>query len=68
MAHLTESRACFAIEWYDSEAEANERAAQVREYGHTYNGGWSDGEPCGREAHRDYTDAEGRKWYAVTTA
>lgn len=63
----SESRICFALEWYDSEQEADERGERVRQSGQTINGGWNHGSPCGRAAGFD-REVDGVKWYAVTTA
>lgn len=59
----TSSRTCFAIEWYATEAEADERAAQVVKQGETYNGGHFHGMPCGRDRGWDRPGM-----FAVTTA
>jgi hypothetical protein len=62
-------RICFAIEYYDDEAEAEARSEQVKSQGLTYVGGWHDGQPCGRERGRDITDGwnpNGKTLYAVT--
>lgn len=62
---LTDGRCAFALEWYDDEAEAEARGREVREAGHTYNGGWFHGTPCGREPRFD-TTRDGKTLYAVT--
>lgn len=62
-----DSRICFAIAYYASEAEAMEADRLGRIAGHTYNGGWFHGMPCGRDKGWDYTDeTTGKKLYAVT--
>ena len=64
----SESRICFALEWYDSEEEAEKRGKQVEEKGDTYNGGWNHGRLCGRDRGFDRILDDGKKLYAVTTA
>ena len=65
----TDSRVCFALEWYDNEQEAVERGETVEASGHTYNGGMRHGDPCGRTPEFDHIDKEtGKQLYAVTTA
>ena len=62
-----DSRICFSIMYFATEADADRYAAHVREKGYTYNGGWFDGMACGREDRWDRTDPEtGQKLYAVT--
>lgn len=62
-----DSRICFGINYYATEAEAQRAAELVRAAGHTYNGGYMHGVPCGREPAHDYIDkASGQKLYAVT--
>jgi hypothetical protein len=66
-----DSRICFGIAYFTSEAEANAYAAHVRAKGITYNGGWFDGMACGRDTTWDHVDASGgylhgKKLYAVT--
>lgn len=61
-----DSRICFGILYFATEADADIYAAFVREKGDTYNGGYFDGMPCGREPSRDYTDPELGRLYAVT--
>lgn len=61
------SRTCFGIEWYATEAEAETRAAQIRERGDRYNGGYYDGMPCGRDTSLDII-VNGKTVYAVTVA
>jgi hypothetical protein len=61
-----DSRICFGIAYFATEAEADLYAADVVRRGVTYNGGWFDGMACGRDRSWDYTDADGRRLYAVT--
>ncbi len=62
-----EARICFGIEWYDSEAEADERSKEVAAEGRKYNGGYFDGMSCGRETRFDMIDEKtGKKLFAVT--
>lgn len=64
----TESRICFALDFYDDEREAEEAGRKVAG---TYNGGFYHGRKCGREPGYDY-EASGdglygpRKLYAVS--
>jgi hypothetical protein len=44
-----ESRICFGIDWYATEAEAMEADRLGREAGNTYNGGFYHGMACGRD-------------------
>jgi hypothetical protein len=62
----TDSRICFSISYFASEADAAVYAAYVREQGYDYNGGWFHGMPCGRESSRDYVDPVLGPLYAVT--
>jgi hypothetical protein len=65
----TDSRICFALEWYDDKQEAMDRSEKVRASGDTYNGGHRHGELCGRSPEFDHVDEEtGKQLYAVTTA
>ena len=61
-----DSRICFAINYFTSEVDADRFAADVVRRGITYNGGWFDGMPCGRDTTWDYTDDTLGKLYAVT--
>jgi hypothetical protein len=61
-----DSRICFGIMYFTSEADADLMGKHVMEQGRTYNGGYMHGVPCGREASRDYVDAELGQLYAVT--
>lgn len=49
-----ESRICFGISYFATEAEALAYAALVAEQGRTYNGGFFHGMPCGRDAVFDH--------------
>jgi len=63
-----ESRICFGISFFATEADADAAAAIVRKRGDTYNGGWYDGMPCGRDTAFDHVDRDtGQQVYAVTT-
>lgn len=59
-------RICFAIAYFTSEADAKTYDDWVRKQGYTYNGGWFDGMPCGRDKTWDYVDKELGQLYAVT--
>lgn len=59
-------RICFSIAYFTSEADAERYAAWVEALGRTYNGGWFDGTPCGRDPSFDYTDPHLGRLYAVT--
>jgi hypothetical protein len=61
-----DSRICFGIAYFTTEADADAYAAHVREKGLTYNGGYFHGMPCGREKSRDYVDKGLGQLYAVT--
>jgi hypothetical protein len=64
-----DSRICFGIDYFATEAEAEAAAAIVRERGDTYNGGYFDGMPCGRDSGFDHVDSDtGKKLYAVTVS
>lgn len=60
-----DSRICFGIDWFDSLEAAQAAHEAVQAAGRTYNGGWFDGMPCGRNSGFDY-EVDGRKLYAVT--
>lgn len=62
----TEARICFGIEYFGTPAEADRFAKIVRARGDTYNGGYFDGMPCGRERRFDHVDPEHGPVYAVT--
>ena len=62
-----DSRICFGLEYYATEEEAEKRAKQVRKLGYTYNGGFFDGMPCGREKQFDHDDPKHGRLYAVST-
>lgn len=61
-----DSRICFGIIYFNNNDDARTCDKRVRGQGLTYNGGFFHGMPCGREPDRDYTDANGVRWYAVT--
>lgn len=61
-----DGRICLAVLYFDSLSDAELIAQKVKEKGLSYNGGWFDGMPCGRESARDYIDKDGIKWYAVS--
>lgn len=64
--HVSRSnRICFGVDYFDSPEAARAAHEAVRAAGRTYNGGWMDGAPCGRNPGFDY-ESEGRKLYAVT--
>lgn len=62
----SESRICFGIDWYATEAEANAASAFVKSKGRTYNGGFYHGRPCGRDNSWDVKDEAGNTLFAVT--
>jgi hypothetical protein len=61
-----DSRICFGIAYFKTETDAMLYAEHVKMKGRTYNGGWFDGMPCGRETSRDYVDSEHGQLFAVT--
>lgn len=61
-----DSRICFGIAYFTTEADAALYAEHVRQRGDTYNGGYFHGMPCGREKTRDYIDPDLGPLYAVT--
>jgi len=61
----TESRTCFGIAWFATEAEADKAHEIVRKAGRTYNGGFFHGRLCGRDRAYDIV-VDGRKLFAVT--
>lgn len=64
-----DSRICFGIHYFATEADAKAAAAIVRKRGDTYNGGHFHGMPCGRDTGFDHVDRDtGEKVYAVTVA
>jgi hypothetical protein len=64
-----DSRSCYGVVWFATEEEATIYGNYIRERGDTYNGGFYDGMPCGRDTGMDLRDADGTKVaYAVTTA
>ena len=62
----TDSRICFALEYYDDEAEAKAAGAKYFAAGYTYNGGFFHGMPCGRDKTFDHVTKDGVKLYAVS--
>ena len=62
-----ESRICFGVAYFKTEAEATAYSKAVIKKGHTYNGGFFHGMGCGREKQRDYVDPDLGQLYAVTT-
>lgn len=62
-----DSRICFGIAYYTSEADATAAALVVRARGEAYNGGFFHGMPCGRDKAWDYVDATLGPLFAVTT-
>jgi len=62
-----DSRICFGIAYYTSEADAAIAAADVERRGETYNGGFFHGMACGRDKSWDYTDQTFGPLYAVTS-
>lgn len=61
-----DSRICFSIAYFASEADAHKYHDEVRRRGITYNGGWFHGMPCGRDKTWDHEDPVLGKLYAVT--
>lgn len=61
-----DSRICFAIQFFSTEADADTYAAHVRKLGITYNGGFFHGMPCGRDKTWDHVDAKLGQLFAVT--
>ena len=61
-----ESRICFGIAYFSTEADALAYAEYVRKRGDTYNGGFFHGMPCGRDTSFDHVDQSLGQLYAVT--
>lgn len=61
-----DSRICFGIAYFTSEADAADYALDVRRRGLTYNGGFFDGMACGRDKTWDYTDEALGPLFGVT--
>jgi hypothetical protein len=61
-----DSRICFGIAYFQTEDDAMKYDAHVRAKGYTYNGGWMDGAPCGRDRTWDHVDPELGPLFAVT--
>ena len=65
---LRASRICYGVAYFTNEADADLFARYIQQQGHTYNGGWMDGCPCGREPSQDIkAHPEHGRLYAVTT-
>lgn len=62
----TESRICFGIAWFATEADADAAHNAIRQRGETYNGGFFHGMACGRDKAFDYDDPVHGRLYAVT--
>lgn len=62
-----DSRTCFGILFFATEADADLYAAAVKAQGQTYNGGFLHGMACGRDRAFDHT-VDGTTYYAVTVA
>jgi hypothetical protein len=61
-----DSRTCFGIAYFSSEADAARYAARVKLWDRRYNGGYFDGMPCRRDTTYDYTDPTLGRLFAVT--
>jgi hypothetical protein len=66
-----DSRICFGIAYFTSEADATAYAAHVRAKNVTYNGGFFHGMACGRDKTWDHVDQSGgylhgKRLFAVT--
>lgn len=61
-----DARICFGIAYFSNDADARAYAADVKRRGLTYNGGYFDGMPCGRDVTFDYVDATLGTLFAVT--
>ena len=61
-----DSRICFGIAYFATETDAQAYAAHVRSIGVTYNGGYFDGMPCGRDKSFDHVDPTLGQLFAVT--
>ena len=60
----TDSRICFAIAFFETEADAEEYAKHVKG---EYNGGFYHGRPTGRDSSWDHIDRDtGKQLYAST--
>lgn len=62
-----DSRICFSILWFATEAEADAAHEKVRERRDRYNGGYMHGMLCGRDESFDKREAGEVTAYAVTT-
>lgn len=63
-----DSRTCFGLAWYTTEADAARAGQAERDAGHTVNGGFLHGMPCGRAPEHDHVDPALGQLYAVRTA
>jgi hypothetical protein len=61
-----DGRICLSIMFFTEEAKADRFGELSKKEGNTYNGGYFHGMECGREKERDYTDADGVRWYGAT--
>jgi hypothetical protein len=61
-----DSRICFGIAYFTTEADANAYDAHVRKLGKTYNGGFFHGMACGRDKTWDHVDPTLGPLFAVT--
>lgn len=61
-----ESRTCFGLLWFEFESDADQYGEAVRKGGGTVNGGFEDGQPCGRASQFDMDEPVlGFRIYAV---
>lgn len=65
---IRDSRTCYGIYYFRTEAEAAQYDKIVRKRGDTYNGGYFHGMACGRDKTFDYDDPKHGRLYAVTVA
>ena len=63
-----DSRICFGIDYYATEADANAADKLVRKRGDTYNGGFYHGLACGRDTSFDHVDPTLGPLFAVTVS
>jgi hypothetical protein len=62
-----DSRICFSLAYFATEADAIEGGRLSAKAGNTYNGGYFHGMPCGRDRGHDHVDKDtGKMLYAVT--
>lgn len=64
-AVFVDSRICFSIAYFATEADAEKAGEGVTRAGRTYNGGLFNGMPCGRDTSWDVTK-DGVKYFACT--